>query len=813
MVSPHLSFASAFLSTVTVNFLFRREDEIWSEVICWATLPLIRRIFAPKDKSDFDSALFTNFESKPARPYCLWAVAICLSVVSFCRAEADSLKLLPALTPLLLWTERRWEPGTEWTESSFATQLSENKSIVLMISLFSVLTLTDGSYRELLPSLVVTSLSYIIYSAFLTESRQRSVLPTLPSFARCIDYLAPRVIFVLVLGALARVSFIGFPPSNAISSLLLGITKSLSWTYTAQSAYYTSWSLAAMLSSFSLLSTRNPFSLSSDSQALSHVLASLLSLAQIFGFTPKQVRPTWVLIVAAVLPLVPYSANIVAIRKAQLEAQIFSESNSHPVEVLFNRSKIEFQQMLARQSTTFEIASRRYQSRYGLDPPPGFEGWFQMARSLESPLIDDFDTIHRSISPFRAFSGKELQKAVYQAQALQGMDLWLCRFSSATSKTECSHPRRKFDRHISQMFNDILVNATELPDVQFLVNHIDEPRVLDHLHQDGGISVDSYSHKPVWDLVTKSCGSMHDGVKEEGGIDTFGLPFVTNISSAQDLCQHPDYQGRHGLTSSPVSFRPITGPLPVLSTGALSTMKDILFPSPAYTETEFIYNDTSDVEWDQKRNSLYWAGSTTGGYATDSNWQLFHRQRFVEVAQNVQKKNYYLRVKDGAAKRVRSSFLDGRLFNVAFTRIFQCERQSCRDQDAFFGTKSWVGKDESLKSKLAFDIDGNGISGRFYKLLASRSVPLKQTLLREWHDDRLVPWVHYVPVSQSMEELPELVSFLTLTEYGQRIAKEIAVNGREWYARSFRQVDLGLYMYRLLLEIARLQDPERMPEN
>ncbi|KAM0295213.1 hypothetical protein ACHAPM_010893 [Fusarium culmorum] len=363
------------------------------------------------------------------------------------------------------------------------------------------------------------------------------------------------------------------------------------------------------------------------------------------------------------------------------------------------------------------------------------------------------------------------------------------------------------------MFNNILVNATGLPDVQFLVNHIDEPRVLDHLHQDGGISVENYSHKPVWDLVTKCCGSMHDGAKEEGGINTFGLPFVSNMSSAQDLCRHPDYNGRHGLTSSPVSFRPIKGPLPVLSTGTLSTMKDILFPSPAYTETEFIYNNTSDIEWDQKRNGLYWAGSTTGGFATDSNWQLFHRQRFVEVAQNLRKNNYYLRVEDGIAKRVRSSFLNGRLFNVAFTRIFQCERQSCRDQDAYFGTKSWVDKDEALKWKLAFDIDGNGISGRFYKLLASRSVPLKQTLLREWHDDRLAPWLHYVPVSQSMEELPELVSFLTLTESGQRIAKEIAVNGREWYARSFRQVDLGLYMYRLLLEMARLQDPERMPEN
>ncbi|OBS23263.1 hypothetical protein FPOA_03815 [Fusarium poae] len=510
-------------------------------------------------------------------------------------------------------------------------------------------------------------------------------------------------------------------------------------------------------------------------------------------------------------PLVPYSANIVAIHRSQLEAEAFSESSPHPVEVLFNRSRDEFQQRVAKQSTTFEMASNEYQSRYGLDPPPGFEGWFQLARSLESPLIDEFDTIHQSISPLRAFSGKDIVKAVNHAQLLPGIDLWICQFSNKTSKTECRHPHRTFDRHISQMFNAILMNATELPDVQFLVNHIDEPRVLDHF-QEGKISVENHSHEPVWDLVTKSCDSRHDGAEEEDGTETFGLPFVTSVTSSQDLCQHPEYDGQHGLTSSPVSFRPIKGPLPVLSTGTLSTMRDILFPSPAYTETEFIYDEKSDFEWDQKHNSLYWAGSTTGGYATDTNWQQFHRQRFVELAQNLRKRNYYLRVKDGVAKRVKSSFLNGRMFNVAFTRIFQCERKSCRDQDAYFRTKSWVNKDEALKSKLAFDIDGNGISGRFYKLLASRSVPLKQTLLREWHDDRLVPWLHYVPVSQSMEELPELVSYLTLTKSGQNIAKQIAFNGREWYARAFREADLGLYMYRLLLEMARLQDPERAPD-
>lgn len=131
-------------------------------------------------------------------------------------------------------------------------------------------------------------------------------------------------------------------------------------------------------------------------------------------------------------------------------------------------------------------------------------------------------------------------------------------------------------------------------------------------------------------------------------------------------------------------------------------------------------------------------------------------------------------------------------------------------ESLYFRTKPCADKDAPLKSRLVFDLDGsNGISGRYYKLLASRSAPLKQTLLREWHDDHLLPWLHYIPVSQSMEELPELVFYLTSTEAGQQRAKEIAEQGREWYKRAFREVDLTIYAYRHILELARLQDPER----
>lgn len=43
--------------------------------------------------------------------------------------------------------------------------------------------------------------------------------------------------------------------------------------------------------------------------------------------------------------------------------------------------------------------------------------------------------------------------------------------------------------------------------------------------------------------------------------------------------------------------------------------------------------------------------------------------------------------------------------------------------------KPLASKDEAFHSRLVFDLDGNGISGRWYRLLASKSAPLKQTLL------------------------------------------------------------------------------------
>jgi hypothetical protein len=155
--------------------------------------------------------------------------------------------------------------------------------------------------------------------------------------------------------------------------------------------------------------------------------------------------------------------------------------------------------------------------------------------------------------------------------------------------------------------------------------------------------------------------------------------------------------------------------------------------------------------------------------------------------------------------------MDGPLYEVYFTEIVQCEDEMTREAiSSEFDIHEPDERAESFQYTLNFDLDGNGHSGRFYRLLNSRSLPLKQTVFREWHDERLQPWLHYVPISLGMEELPEVVRYLSVEDEGQQLAALLAAQGREWSLRALRPVDQAIYLYRLMLELARLQDPSRL---
>ncbi|KAL7628431.1 hypothetical protein AAE478_002634 [Parahypoxylon ruwenzoriense] len=821
---------AALLSGVLTQHLSPRQPEICSDLLSWLLLPVLLRAARRQDAIRFPRTSSPPLSNpkilipQTPSPASLWVVA--LGIAAFCifKIENGAVEFFPALTPLLLLAQKYL--GLEHRTSArpdapilfplmntvWGTALA---AFFAIVSLAGWDTLSGWGRREYALSTIPVVALLPVYLTLTPRSEKSSRF--LPSFdiEDASRPLSLRVVFVLGSALGLQIGLFG-APSISLATIPLSLAKAFSWYFVIQTARQSSWLPVTAIGTFSIMSTLDPFMQSSGAQALLHVVASLFSLGQLIHMLPKQAKAKSVIWSCCFVFLAPYLANIIAIRVAQSSSLYSLE---HPVQILIRDAKVKFDDLLQRQSKTYTAAHDEYRRRYGIEPPPGFEAWYEFAKSHQSPIIDEFDMIYDGVSPFWRLSGKEVLKTISHARSDQNSELWLCTFSGHTAKAYCNHPWRTYDRNVPLLFNTLLGDLRGVfPDIKFLVNHLDEPRVmippasLREPHSDDQFNITNLSRQCVWDTLTRFCPSRQGrrDVETRHKVEPVTLPFIANSMLAKDLCQHPEYSAMHGFLISPTSFRLIEGLVPVLTTGSPSTMSDILYPSPAYLESEFQYVNANDVEWDRKRNNLYWAGSTTGGFAADGQWRNHHRQRFVELAQNlVRRPHYYLREKGGVVGRVRSWFLNTRLFDVAFTRIFQCELKYCRDQRAYFNHKPWADKDRAFQSRFVFDLDGNGISGRYYKLLASRSVPLKQTLLREWHDERLVPWVHYIPVSQSMEELPELMLYLASTEIGQALARGIAEQGRNWFSKAFREVDLAVYTYRLLLELARLQDPKR----
>ena len=112
------------------------------------------------------------------------------------------------------------------------------------------------------------------------------------------------------------------------------------------------------------------------------------------------------------------------------------------------------------------------------------------------------------------------------------------------------------------------------------------------------------------------------------------------------------------------------------------------------------------------------------------------------------------------------------------------------------------------------DIDGASYSGRYRAILHSNSLPMKATIYDEWHDSRLIAWKHFVPMDVSNVDLYGLLEYFFGYEDEvaghDEVARKIAVEGSQWANTVLRTEDMLVYIYRLVLEMARLQDDRRL---
>lgn len=525
-----------------------------------------------------------------------------------------------------------------------------------------------------------------------------------------------------------------------------------------------------------------------------------------------------------------------------------STAQSHPLYELMTKAQEEHAKIVENQSQTLSAAVAEYRRRYRLPPPPNFDKWYEFAKTRGVQLIDEYDTIYHSLLPFWALQPSVIRGRAKEAlgfdNALMGLIIRDGQVVSASGGGEWQQVST------TGMLKDFV---KFLPDMDLPFNVHDEPRVIiphDDLSRmvataknkntppaftnpspkntwsprpsdvdDGSKHYETettrfnkFAHQPTWTNSRISCSpnsparSLDENPPDDSAAYTYSeLGFISNKTAFSDICLSPSLRNRFGFFNRPNAYNIVHDLFPIFSQSKISSYQDILYPSPWYWSEKVSYKESDDLDWDAKTEKLYWRGSTTGGFSRDGGWRRQHRQLFVEKINDLgpckilTNTSTSLSNAGWTVKEVpRPSYSD--IFDIKFSHIGQCDPGDCDAQREYFDVVKPAKQADAWHYKYLLDMDGNAFSGRFYAFLKSRSLVYKMAVFREWHEEWVRPWVHYIPLGGRGEEYVEAVRYFREESVGRVQAYRVAVGGREWAGRVLRNEDFEVWLFRLLLE-------------
>ncbi|KAI9869799.1 MAG: hypothetical protein M1830_005078 [Pleopsidium flavum] len=315
---------------------------------------------------------------------------------------------------------------------------------------------------------------------------------------------------------------------------------------------------------------------------------------------------------------------------------------------------------------------------------------------------------------------------------------------------------------------------------------------------------------------------------------------ISNFNRSSDLCTvGPEIQDKHGFLFSSSSVLATKRLVPVFGECKVNINSDILFPANMYWKHDerYDYSKKHDVNWEDKTDLMVWRGVTSGGVQIEDNWRRMHRQRLVMLVNSTDMQGKEVGIlteqtgKKGEYENFRqfqpSKFAEEHT-DVGFTETWGCV-PNCDFYNDVWTLKPQIPLSEQFKYKFLVDVDGHSFSGRWRAFLQSKSLGIKATIFREWHDSRLFAWRHFVPMDNRFDDVYTLLTyFIGVGKPGnQRTPEEnyangdayvarhdfegkrIARQGKEWANKVLRRDDMEIYMFRLLLEYARMIDDNR----
>ena len=239
---------------------------------------------------------------------------------------------------------------------------------------------------------------------------------------------------------------------------------------------------------------------------------------------------------------------------------------------------------------------------------------------------------------------------------------------------------------------------------------------------------------------------------------------------------------------------------------------------------------------------MFWRGATSEGMSPDrGQWKGMARQRFLHNLNDINVggatqaillpsgSNHTSSLKDASLDQQKIS-LAYRLIPIsdltaqiktdvhfAGNRFTRCWDIDCPQQAREFGLEATTPFQQHWRYKFLLDLDGAGFSGRFLPFLQSRSLPFKAAVIREWWDDRVTAWWHFVPLDVRGHGVWATLAYFAGWDGGQGMrwrsheaqGEKIARQGRELAQKVLRKEDMEIYFFRLLLEWGRVTDDWR----
>ncbi|KAL4071930.1 glycosyltransferase family 90 protein [Scleroderma yunnanense] len=518
----------------------------------------------------------------------------------------------------------------------------------------------------------------------------------------------------------------------------------------------------------------------------------------------------------------------------------------HPIFELIRKAEQEWDMMNKRASRTLDEAIMEYKRRYKRAPPLGFDKWWDYVVKHNVQLPDEYDEIYHDLEPFWGVDPMDLARTQEELEKM--LDI------TTVAKTPSSLGFEIVDTTIGgntegpyQRINDILdlISDVEhgLPPMRLSFSHHDNPNMLSDWRirnmaleaARNGKTVKLGDFPPITQVGwIQACPPTSPARQNPPKIPPLSPPtefsleqflnitapksFIASHCATMDPCVHPELLVSHGqFLSHNKGPYPQRSLLPRFSLCKTSLHHDIRPPVPYGWVPGADLELKGDVPWAQKVDErLNWRGTTTGLFASPQNaWRHAHRSRLVSLANTVQGTLTILPVpmheweRVGEPEEMKVARVNPAWMDVAFVgKPLACDdaRGTCREMKETWEFRRMQNQKEEGRYKYIFDIDGNGWSGRFKRLIASNSLIFKATIYPEWYSSRIVPWVHYVPIQISYTDLYDALAFFRIHD---DLAARIATQGKEWSQKFWRKEDMTAYLYRLLLEYARVASVDR----